>query len=147
VILASALTLKSNRIKAIWKKILTIAMFGVVANCQAQRIYSIGGTIFEDDWTVRSGSDRWGLAQYSHWKDSRGSLITEFERQNTQYGVHQTYTTVYFGTHSFNLPMRIWMVAVMGVSLIALSMWLVFSLRRKMGESPGSPVTDSPANS
>jgi hypothetical protein len=114
-------------------------------------VYSVhayaGGTIQEKDWTIGSGNHRYGLSQYSNWKDVHGFTIMDIERQGTRYGVHQRYTIVNLGARSFAVPMGIWTVAALGLSVITSIMWLLFFLMRKMGKSPRSPVTVSTANS
>ena len=84
----------------------------------AQAVYSVGvysmGQVHEHDWTVGSGSARFGFEQYRQYQDASGRNLYDFTEVTTKRVASPRYTTVYCGPFSFTVRGPAWLAALVG---------------------------------
>jgi hypothetical protein len=117
-------------------RILSVFVITVAAAlaCGAQ-VYSVGiysiGRTYEHDWTLGSGSLRFGFEQYRQYRDAGGRDLHSFSDVTALGVTSPRYSILYFGPVHFTVPGPAWAAAALsGVAVVSLVLLFAVAVSR-----------------
>jgi hypothetical protein len=111
------------------------ALLAAAVASHAQTVYSVGvysmGRTYEHDWTVHSGSTRFGFDQYRQYQDASGRKLNTLSDVIAKGVASPRYTTVYCGPFSFTVRGPAWLAAlVVAVGVASLLLLVIGGVGR-----------------